>query len=339
MSNLLNADRAGDSAVTVNSLREIIAASPCMLDIFETVCKVADFKTSVMIYGESGTGKELIAKALHNLSQRRNKKFIAINCAAIPENLLESELFGHKKGAFTDALKDKKGLFEEAHGGTVFLDEIGELPLHLQAKLLRAIQLGEICPVGDTQTISVDIRIITATLRDLETAVLDSRFRDDLYYRLNVININVPPLRERKEDIPLLVDHFIKQKNARMNINIKGISKEALECLLKYSWPGNIRELENCIERVMILCEGEIISKENLPRAVLQNSVSDTYAIEADDNLSIKEHTRRLEKHLIKQALIRTKGNRTQAAKLLEVSHRTLLYKIKEFGLENFIPL
>ena len=216
----------------------IIARSDSMRDIFETVKKIADYKTTVMIYGESGTGKELIAQAIHYNSSRRSKKFIAINCGAIPENLLESELFGHKRGAFTDATRDKRGLFEEAEGGTMLLDEIGELPLHLQVKLLRVLQENEIRPVGDSRVIPIDVRIVAATLRDLEKDVLDGRFRDDLYYRLNVVSMHIPPLRERREDIPILVEFFLARNREKLGLAVSGISKEALAILLEHEWKG-----------------------------------------------------------------------------------------------------
>jgi len=316
------------------SFANIVAQSPSMLEIFETIKKIADYKTTIMLYGESGTGKELVAKAIHYNSLRRNRRFIAINCGAIPENLLESELFGHKKGAFTDALRDKKGLFEEAEGGTILLDEIGELPLHLQVKMLRVIQENEIRPVGDTRIVPIDVRLIAATLRDLETDVLDGRFRDDLYYRLNVVTIRVPPLRERKEDIPLLLNHFIKKHQEKLGLTVYGIAKDALAVLLDHDWPGNIRELENCIERAMILTEGDEITLASLPKTVRSSgSEAPVYAAPDQDDLSIKTHSRALEESLIRRALAKTGGNRTHAAKLLEISHRTLLYKLKEYNL------
>lgn len=313
----------------------IVAKSSALEEIFETVSRIADFKTTIMIYGESGTGKELIARAIHSQSDRKSKPFIAINCGAIPENLLESELFGHKRGAFTDATRDKLGLFEEADGGTILLDEIGELPLHLQVKLLRVLQEGNFRPVGDSRLVEVDVRIISATLRDLEADVLKGRFRDDLYYRLNVVSIQVPPLRERKEDIALLVEHFIKKNQEKLGLNVNAISSSALEALKAHHWPGNVRELENCIERAMILAESSTIELENLPRSV--KSIGGIVETQISlDTLSIKEHTKRLEKTLIQQALLQTGGNRTHAARMLEISHRTLLYKLKEY---NLVPV
>ncbi|MCB0346335.1 MAG: sigma-54-dependent Fis family transcriptional regulator, partial [Bdellovibrionales bacterium] len=249
------------------SFSNIIADSPSMAGIFETIKKIADYKTTILIVGESGTGKELIARAIHQNSTRRSKKFVAINCGAIPENLLESELFGHRKGAFTDATRDKKGLFEEADGGTILLDEIGELPLHLQVKLLRVLQEGQIRPVGGSDVISIDVRVIAATLRDLEQDVIDGRFRDDLYYRLNVVSIQVPPLRDRKEDIPILVHHFLQKHQAKLQLPVDRIDDSALKLLMNYSWKGNVRELENAIERAMILTEGDSITASSLPKS------------------------------------------------------------------------
>lgn len=317
------------------SFSSIVAKSPEMLEIFETIKKVSEYRTTVMLYGESGTGKELIARAIHHNSNRKNKRFVAINCGAIPENLLESELFGHKRGAFTDATRDKKGLFEEAEGGTILLDEIGELPVHLQVKLLRVLQEQEIRPVGEAQSIPIDVRVIAATLRDLEADVLDGRFRDDLYYRLNVISLRIPALKERKEDIPLLVNFFIKKNQEKLGLPVYGISKDALSALIDHEWPGNIRELENCIERSMILTEGDTISYESLPKTIKAAEAEEQQAtpLLEDDELSIKQHTRAIEEVLIKKALEQTKGNRTHAAKLLEISHRTLLYKLKQYNL------
>ncbi len=313
----------------------IIAQSKSMKDILDTVRRLANFNTTVMITGESGTGKELIAQALHHHSPRRNNAFVAINCGAIPENLMESELFGHKKGAFTDATRDKRGLFEEASGGTLFLDEIGELPLHLQVKLLRALQEQSITRVGDEVPISIDVRIIAATLRDLEQDVANGRFRDDLLYRLNVVSIAIPPLRDRADDIPALTQAFIKKLNKRLGLSVRGTDPEAMKALMRYHWRGNVRELENCVERALVLTDAEMITLEALPDHIRvgagklqESSAADLLA---DDNLSIKQKGRALEIKLILRALEKTKGNRTHAARLLEISHRALLYKIKEY--------
>jgi len=316
----------------------IIAHSQSMRDIFETVKRLANFSTTVLITGESGTGKELLARAIHHNSPRRGKPFIAINCGAIPENLMESELFGHKKGAFTDASRDKRGLFEEASGGTIFLDEIGEMPQHLQVKLLRALQEQQIRRVGDEEIINIDVRVIAATLRDLEEDVLQGRFRDDLYYRLNVVSMHIPALRERPEDIPVLIQHFLKKHNKRLGLGVKQVTPEALKCMLEHYWKGNVRELENCVERALVLTETDSIDLDSLPLQVKKGSQApveehDLLDDVPDDNLSIKQRTRALEMDLIKKALKRTSGNRTHAAKILEISHRALLYKLKEYEL------
>jgi two-component system response regulator AtoC len=317
----------------------IIAQSKSMLDIFETVKRLTNFNTTILITGESGTGKELIARAIHYNSNRKHKPFVAINCGAIPENLMESELFGHKKGSFTDATRDKKGLFEEASGGTIFLDEIGELPLHLQVKLLRALQEQSIRRVGDEETINVDLRIIAATLRNLEDDIIEGRFRDDLYYRLNVVSVSIPPLRERKEDVKILTEHFLVKHCKNLGFETKIITEKAMECLMNYKWRGNVRELENCIERAVVLSESNCIDLENLPVIVRNYSHrSDGYKVSTeitDDNLSIKQRTKNLEIDLIVRALKKTSGNRTHAARILEISHRALLYKLKEYGLSD----
>ena len=317
------------------NFKNIIGKSAKMDSVFEVIRKIADYRTTILIRGDSGTGKELIAKAIHFNSSRKNKPFVAINCGAIPEHLLESELFGHKKGSFTDATKDKKGLFAEANNGTLFLDEIGELPKHLQVKLLRVLQENEIRRVGDTVTTAINVRVIAATLRDLEADVDDGRFRDDLFYRLNVISLNVPSLKERKEDIPVLIDHFIKENQARLKLSVRGISPEAMDRLMSYDWPGNIRELENCVERAMILTEGDKIALASLPPQILNSDKANKQFDIADDDFSIKQYTKQLEENLIKAALEKTGGNRTHAAKLLEISHRTLLYKLKEYGIDQ----
>lgn len=318
------------------SFSNIIAQSQSMKSIFETVKKLANFNTTILITGESGTGKELVARAVHYNSPRRNMPFVAINCGAIPENLMESELFGHKKGAFTDASRDKKGLFEEASGGTIFLDEIGEMPLHLQVKLLRALQEQQIRRVGDEEVIKVDLRVIAATLRNLEDDIIDGRFRDDLYYRLNVVSINIPPLRERPEDIEILSNHFLRKHARALGIEIKTIDSRAMQQLKSYKWRGNVRELENCIERAIVLCEGSAIDFNSLPEIVRNYHAGggEKYSKDiSEDNLSIKQRTRNLEIDLILKALKKTSGNRTHAAKILEISHRALLYKLKEYGL------
>jgi two-component system response regulator AtoC len=315
------------------SFENIISKNERMRQIFDTIRKVAKYKSTILIEGESGTGKELVAKAIHFNSDRSNNPFIPVNCGAIPENLLESELFGHTKGSFTNAVRTKKGLFEEADGGTMFLDEIGELPLQLQVKLLRVLQDGEIRRIGDSRSIRIDVRIIAATIKDLDKEVRESKFRDDLFYRLNVLPMKIPPLKERKEDIPLLVDHFIHKYGRELSKPIEGIIPEALNCLLNYSWNGNVRELENVIERAIVLTESNRIQVENLPPQI-QNPKEESRLSLLNDELSIKKASRYLEIDLIKKALHKTKGNHTHAAKLLEISHRALLYKIKDYGID-----
>lgn len=302
-----------------------------MQEIFKVITKIADFKTSILITGESGTGKELIAKSIHANSSRKDKPMIDVNCGGIPETLLESELFGHAKGAFTDAYKSKKGLFEEADGGTLFLDEMGELPLSLQVKLLRALQEDEIRPLGDSKTVHVDVRIITATARILGEMVNKGKFREDLFYRINVLTIHVPPLRERKEDISLLVDHFVHKYNARLSLQIKGVDQDCLQLLVNYCWPGNVRQLENVIERSMVLSESDILTHTTLPPELLVHSSIQQDELMVWDEFSIKSNSKKLEKQLITKALAETKGNKTKAAGLLEISLPALLYKIKEY--------
>jgi two-component system response regulator AtoC len=316
------------------SFAQMIGRSPPMQEIFATIEKVADYKTSVLITGESGTGKELIAKAIHYNSSRADKPLVTVNCGAIPETLLESELFGHKKGSFTDAIKDKRGLFQEAHGGSIFLDEIGELPRPLQVKLLRALQEEEIKRVGDTQSINIDIRVLAATTKDLAEEVKKDRFRDDLYYRINVLHVVVPPLRQRPEDIPMLTQHFIEKISKRLHSKVDGISPAAASALQRYEWPGNVRELENFIERAMVMTGGRTIELADLPPH-LQPKAEPAEYLANDENLSIKEASRRLERTLIRRALEKTGNNRTQAAKILEISHPALLYKIKAYGLDS----
>ena len=311
----------------------ILGKSDAIRKVFSTIGKVADYKTTVLIQGESGTGKELVARALHDGSSRKNMPFIALNCGAIPETLLESELFGHMKGAFTDAHAEKKGLFAEADRGTLFLDEIGELPLTLQVKLLRVLQEGCIRPLGATRDREIDVRVIAATVRDLRREVEESRFREDLYYRLNVLQINVPPLRDRRDDIMLLVEHFIERNNSRLGTKIRDVEPRTRKLLLNYPWPGNVRELENTIERAVVLTEGDLITVADLPER-MREPADPVAASLATGELSIKKTARFMEESLIRRALEKTGGNRTAAAKLLELSHRALLYKIKDYGIQ-----
>jgi two-component system, NtrC family, response regulator AtoC len=317
-----------------NRFESLLAKSKEMLDIFRTVAKIADFKTTVLITGESGTGKELVARAIHTRSNRSSAPFVAINCGAIPENLLESELFGHKRGAFTDATADRRGLFEEAHGGTLFLDEIGELPVNLQVKLLRVVQEEHIRRLGDTKDVKVDVRLVAATHRDLSADVKAGRFREDLFYRINVLLIHIPPLRSRRDDVNLLIDHFILRNNARLGTRSRGVSTEARKLLLEYGWPGNVRELENTIERAMVLAETDLIEMADLPERI-RDALDPVQVHLASGELSIKRTAAAIEQILIRRALQKTKGNRTRAADLLEISHRALLYKIKDYKITD----
>jgi two-component system, NtrC family, response regulator AtoC len=303
-----------------------------------TIDRVAATRSTVLVVGESGTGKELVARAIHDASPRRGCRFVAVNCAAIPGTLLESELFGHRRGAFTDAVRDKPGLFEDADGGTLFLDEIGELPLALQSKLLRALQDGEIRRVGDTASIKVDVRLVAATLRDLADDVREGRFREDLYYRLNVLPVSIPPLRERTEDIPLLARFFAQRHSARHHLGEVELSDVAIEALVRQPWPGNVRELENVIERAVVLADGPIDGRD--PRVIDVDYLGTVMNVQGAGSsgvdpgaLSIKKATREIEQDLIRRALGVTQGNRTNAAKLLEISHRALLYKMKDYGI------
>jgi two-component system response regulator AtoC len=317
------------------SFENIVSKNEKMQKMFEVIKKVAQYKSTILITGESGTGKELVARALHYNSDRAGQPFIPVNCGAIPENLLESELFGHVKGAFTDAIRTKKGLFEEADGGTLFLDEIGELPSPLQVKLLRVLQEGEIRRVGESKPIQVDVRIVAATVKDLAKEASEGKFRDDLYYRLNVLPIHIPPLRERREDIPLLANHFINVYNQSLNKKVVGVEPKALEVLMNYKWYGNVRELENTIERAIVLTDGEHIGLDNLPYEIQNFEEKEQAPSLTEEEYSIKKASKALETNLIQKALKKTKGNHTHAARLLEISHRALLYKIKEYGVEE----
>jgi two-component system response regulator AtoC len=316
------------------SFRNIVARSEAMACVFELVSRVADHKTTVLITGESGTGKELIAKAIHANEKNASTPMVSINCGGIPENLLESELFGYKKGAFTDAVQDKPGHFEEADGGIIFLDEIGEMPLRLQVKLLRVLQEQEITPLGGVGSKKIDVRVIAATSKDLRKEVAAGRFREDLFYRINVMPIHLPPLRERRGDIPLLVGYFIDLFNKKLEQNIEGLSSEAMPVLMSYSWPGNVRELENVMERAVLLARGRWITPEDLP-ASLKTDQAMASGLDPEDTLSIKKATRRLERDLIRKALDLTGGNRTRAAKILEISRPMLISKIKAYDVES----
>ena len=306
----------------------LLGASTAMLELRTTIERIAPHRSTVLIHGESGTGKELVARALHDASGRRGR-FVAVNCAAIPGPLLESELFGHKKGAFTDAARDKPGLFEDADGGTLFLDEIGELPLHLQVKLLRVLQDGEVRRIGASTGVAIDVRVIAATLRDLVALTRAGRFREDLFYRLNVLPLSIPPLRERPDDIAPLAASFVERHRRRHGVDVS-LSADAIAWLVRRPWPGNVRELENTVERALVLADQPIVDGTFL-QELSAGAAGPGDGGELD--LSIKKATRALEIELISRALQITRGNRTGAARLLEISHRALLYKIKEYGL------
>ena len=304
------------------NFKEIVGQSSAMKHVLEMVKKVAPLPTTVMITGESGTGKELIARALHKNSSRQEKPFVVTNCVAFSPSLLESELFGHEKGAFTGANSRRIGRFEIAHGGTLFLDEIGEVDITTQAKLLRVVQEKEFERVGSSASINVDVRLVAATNKDLEKEVKEGRFREDLYYRLNVFHINVPPLRERKEDIPRLIEHFIKKYNQILNKRISGISTEGISLLLYYSFPGNVRELENIIERAMIMCNSNIIERKLL-------------FFLGQENINPQMGTlKEMEREMIKKSLIENKGNRTKTAQHLGISRRSLILKLKVYQID-----
>ena len=312
---------------------EIVTDSETMARVMDLVRTVADHKTTVLLTGESGTGKELVARAIHSSGARGGGALVSINCGGIPENLLESELFGYRKGAFTDAVRDKPGLFTEASGGTVFLDEIGELPLSLQVKLLRVLQEDEITALGATAPTPIDVRVIAATARDLQKEMQEGRFREDLFYRIHVVSIHLPPLRDRRGDIALLTDHFIERFNRKLKKHVQGVSTDAMSALARHDWPGNVRELENVLERAVLLAREPWISLEDLPSS-LTTDAGERFGGPPADCLSIKQATRRLERELIQKALELTRGNRSQASRILEISRPVLLSKIREYGLE-----
>ncbi len=316
---------------------DIIGKSPAMIEVAGNIQKVAPTKSTVLLLGESGTGKELFARAIHDLSPRRDHPFVPINCAAIPRELLESELFGYEKGAFTGAGERKLGKLELADKGTIFLDEIGEMDTALQSKMLRTIQEGEIDRVGGTGSVKIDIRIIAASNRDLEAAVAANTFREDLYYRLSVFPVTIPPLRERRDDIPVLVEHFISKYAAEMNIPHKKVSPEAMDILKKYSWKGNVRELENVIERALILCEGDTITEKELRLISAASSEEEAAGDTTGGTLDevAKAALKAAESRRIREVLEETHGNKTRAAEILRVSYKTLLTKIKDYGIES----
>jgi two-component system NtrC family response regulator len=322
-----------DFAETAFRFENLVGNSRKMRDVFEVAAQVARRESTVLLLGESGTGKELLAKAIHQNSPRSKKPFVTINCGAIPENLIESELFGHRKGSFTGALTDRVGKFEAANEGTVFLDEIGDLSPSLQIRLLRVIQEREIDKIGYPQAIRVNVRIIAATHRNLRTMVEDAQFREDLFYRLSVVTMNLPSLRERKEDIPLLIDHFLKKHCARYQIPALSISDEALEALMGHSWPGNVRELENVVEHLVVLGKGDLIKPEHLPPEVRQTKsrVSRISLKLPEQGISLEE----VEKEILLQALEKHHWNQTTAARYLDISRKTLIYRMEKYGLST----
>lgn len=309
--------------------QNIIGKSPAMQKVFEVVKHVSNSCSNVVIYGKSGTGKELIARAIHFNGPRRDYPFIPVNCGAIIETLFESELFGHQKGAFTDAICDKDGLFKVANKGTIFLDEVSEIPLNLQVKLLRAIEEMEIYPVGSNKPIKVDVRVIASTNKDLKKLVEEGRFREDLYYRLNVVNITLPPLSERRDDIPLLIQHFIRKYNKQMNKNIQGIETDALHALINYEWKGEVRELENAIERSMIFANREKITILDLPDNIRKNEKASVNNIIQNLDLALKN----FEKKYIQQALEFYNHDKESVAKALGISVSTLYRRLQELGI------
>lgn len=308
------------------SFEHIIGKSGEMQKIFQKVRRVADSKASVLVTGESGVGKELITDAIHNLSSRKDKPLIKVHCAALSENLLESELFGHEKGSFTGAANRKRGRFELANGGTIFLDEIGEINQNVQIKILRVLQEKQFERVGGEETLSVDVRVIAATNKDLEKEVREGRFREDLFYRLNVVQIEVPPLRERKDDIPLMIASFIKKASEENGKNVTGVDGKARSALYKYDWPGNIRQLKNCIESAVVMCEGDTITLNDLPPSISQ--VSEEAVIKVPVGISMEE----AEKIIIMQNLAINKGNKTKTAEILGIGRKTLHRKLDEWG-------
>jgi two-component system response regulator HydG len=302
-----------------------------MVELFDLLAQVAPTDATVLILGESGTGKELVANALHHNSPRASQPFIKVSCAALPETLLESELFGHEKGAFTGAIARREGRFSSAHRGSIFLDEVGEMSSTIQTKLLRVLQEKEFEPLGSTRTMKVDVRVIAATHKDLEKEVREGRFREDLFYRLNVVPVSIPPLRERKEDLPSLAVHFLSFYGEKNRKELKEISPKALDLLIRYDWPGNIRELENCIERAVIVARGQMITPADLPPQIqaLSRGKEEDQGIFFPSGLSLQD----AEKALILKTLEDTGGNRSRAAEILGINRRTLQIKLKEYGI------
>jgi DNA-binding NtrC family response regulator len=314
----------------------LVGSSTAMLEVYKLVARVAESKSTVLLQGESGTGKELIARAIHANGPRRDRPFIPVNCGALPDALLESEMFGHEKGSFTGAVGNKVGLFESANGGTLFLDEIGDLGKELQVKLLRVMQDQEVRRVGGTTSTRVDVRIIAATNRDLEQFVKEGKFRDDLYYRLKVVPITLPSLAERREDIPMLVHHFLQKCAAGTNHAVRGILPETMALLMQYRWPGNVRELENVVERAVSLSHGPLLTPDDLPEAIRQGATGETNAKLSRDDLADEAYLtlEEVEKRHLMRVLKETKGNKVKAAKILGIDRRTLYRMAERFGLD-----
>lgn len=335
-----NRNLKSENQILKNQLKEkfkidsFISQSPKMEEVLSVASRAADSRATVLITGESGTGKEVLAKSIHYVSSRKDKPFVAVNIPALPETLLESELFGHEKGAFTGAEKSKKGRFELAHEGTIFLDEIGDIPINLQVKLLRVLQEHQIEKLGATETVNIDVRIIAATHQNLEQKIKDGSFREDLFYRLNIVSLNIPPLRERKEDILPLIEHFIEKyskENGRENLSL---SKETVDTLIKYNFPGNVRELENIIERAVVLSRGNTITVNDLPNVV--KGFKAEKEIPANEETTLIEQVEELEKKLIFDALTKSNGNQSQAGRLLGLTERNLRYKMQKYGIKKF---
>ncbi len=327
--------RLRDEVRSDRKFRDIIARSPAMVRALELATRVAPHPSPVLVTGASGTGKELVARLIHRESDRASGPFVAVNCGAIPENLLESEFFGYVKGAFTGASRDRDGLFAAARGGTLFLDEVGDLPPALQVKFLRVLQEGEFRKVGGTETEGADVRVISATNRDLPSMIPTGRFREDLYYRLAVVSIHVPPLHQRVGEIPILVRHFVEEGAKRLGVSLERIDPEAMELLSGYPWPGNVRELENVVERALVLADGPVLTVDHLPESIRNPGSSRSAALLPDDDLSVKRHQAALEERLIRLALERTGGHRARACELLELSPRALRYKMEDYRIDG----
>ena len=333
--------RLKEQVVRQFSFQNLIGCSPAMTKVFEAIQRIADSPATVLLMGESGTGKELVARALHVHSNRRDAPFVAVHCSALPESLIETELFGHERGAFTGAVAAREGRFELAHRGTLFLDEVGTLNLNVQTKLLRVLEERQFERVGGRKTIQVDVRLIAASNEDLEALVGQGRFREDLFFRLNVLPLRLPPLRERREDIPLLVNHFVRQYSQQGKLGVKTVAPEALNHLLAYAWKGNVRELENVIQRAVLMADGESVNTEHLPPHIAASVGAGTqfFTPLPSDGLNLTEEVARYERELVKAALCQAAGKKAEAAKLLHLSKEQMKYLCRKYELEgNFSP-